>query len=477
MFTSFAQLASTLEASLSLDSLQGAAAGLQEVATGIKKSAEGINVEADKTSSKECSKLQENSLLSDKHDETEVLLIEEISRVRELLRAKDEECSLLQAQVSEFRDDTQSRKLAFSDLQDELKATKLSQETFTADNDDRMNTAGRQISDLREENGRLKTFADEKSAKLLALQSELAAVPIRVVENSDNSMSNDNCDENLAQLRHENLSLKRESAQNLCAFNDGIVQIKKLEALIDEAKSLRRQNEDQLVASQREIDSLNKKMEIVLSGSTKQDEVRQQLVVEHSKLKEEHLNLHEEHSTLVEEHSRLREKYARFEVESSSKSETSSSEMTILKEKLTTFENDLHQQKAINNALKEIRDKQILIDNEKSHEINDLCTSLSELSDAVENEKNKNLAVNLEITDLNKDISDKNEKITDLQSKLNLLTEKMKDIVRKYGEMKTKYSNLEQTGGEKTIEISKNLQTKVGRYNTYQNIIIYDIIQ
>ena len=475
MFTSFAQLASTLEASLSLDNLQGAAAGLQEAATGIKKCAEGTNVEADKTNSKGCSKPQENSIVSGKNDETEVLLIEEISRVSELLRAKDEECSFLQAQLTGFRDDTQSRKLAFSDLQDELKATKLSQKSVTADHDDRISAARREISDLQEENSRLKTFADEKSAKLLALQSELAALPIRVVENSEDSINSDSCHENFAQSRHEDISVRRESAQNLCALNDSLVQIKKLEALIDEAKTLRRGNEDKLSASQREIGLLNEKMEIVMSGSVKQDEDRQQLVLEHSKLKEEHLRLHEEYSTLDLEHSRLRENYSKYESESSSQSLTSSSEMTIMKEKFNTLENDLHQQKAINNALKEIRDKQILIDNEKSQEISDLCTSLSELSDAVENEKNKNSAVNLEITDLKKDISDKNEKIADLQSKLNLLTEKMKDIVRKYGELKSKYSALEQTGGEKTMEIAKNLQTKVDMIYTlnYQYYFLF----
>ena len=460
MFTSFAQLASTLEASLSLDSLQGAATGLQEVATGVKKNQEGASIEPNNASAKRSIKPQLESVGSNKHDETEMLLVEEISRVSEILRSKDAECSALQAQLSEYQDDIQSRKLALSDLQDELTARKLSEKSLAQEHDDKMSSAEREIADLREEVDRQKKICNEKSAKILMLESELAAAPIRI-ETSEEFTTNSSNDQNIAHLQHENSSLKREVAQNLSAYNESAVQIRTLEGLIDEAKTLRRQNEDKLVVSQREINSLKEIVENSLSESTRLGVEKSNLAEEYDKLVEEHSKLEKESSKLGEDHSKLRDEYSKHQLDAFSLSEATFAEAILLKESLSVLNNEINKQKATNNALKEMCDKQTAADNEKTNEINDLCTSLSEVSDLVENEKKKTSVTELQLSDMNKNLNEKNETITELQGKLSLLTEKMKDIVRKYSEMKTKNSNLEQTGGEKAAEILRNLQTKV----------------
>ena len=417
MFTSFAQLASSLEASLSLDNLQNTPAGAK------KSDGELSNSVPDISNGKTGPKPFQNHEGSKEQEDTEFRLVEEISRVSELLRAKGLENDALNSQLNEVKNEAQARKLAFCDLQDEYKLLKSLEKSAADESDDRASSAQREIVDLREELNRQVKSSEDKSSKILSLQSELSAASSLNVTNAAEHSSGDNNDHALLQLQHENASLKREISQFSNSLNESTEHVRSLDVLMEEAKTLRRTQEDQLTSSSREIKSLKDDLQ-----SVKNDLHNYQL--ESARLQEESLKEY------------LNEKIS-------------------LQEIIGTLEAEVLQQKAINNALREMREKQSTADAEKTLEMEDLYRSLSQASDTAEQEKCLLITTQSEIKNLNIIINDKNDIITDLQSKLTTLTDKMKDLVKKYGELKTKNSNLEQTGGEKSAEISKNLQGKV----------------
>lgn len=433
-------MASSLEASLSLDALQNTITST----TGIKTGEETVAV--DDGGAKGFPRPSVNSNLkgnsnpypnaSNGHEETEIQLVEEISRVSELLRVKDAECSTLQFQLAESKRDLQSGKLALADLTNDLKSAKSLEKSAAADSDDRANTAERIIADLRDEIIHQKKISDDKAAKLKTLQLELAEASKREKEasvkkedSSESSFGDTKSDDNDAlaqQLQHENSVLKRECTQNVDTIADFTDQIKSLEGLLAEAKVTSRLTEDRLITSQREVSSLKETIENIQAESA-------MYRIEKDK----------EIMTMTSSNERI------------------GREIASLKDKIGTLESEITQQKTTNTDLKDMRDQQTAADTVKTSEIEDLYLSLSQASDNIERERSLLTASTLELTAIQKTVIEKDVTIADLQGKLTTLTDKMKDIVKKYGEMKAKNSSIEHAGGEKSAEMVKQMQSKV----------------
>jgi chromosome segregation ATPase len=249
-----------------------------------------------------------------------------------------------------------------------------------------------------------------------------------------------------------------EVAQSLTILQSAKEQIISYENQLDEAKTFRRQNEDQLVACQREISSLKEELSSIRSEKEKE------YVLFGSKLES------------AESDSLEQKKQFESQIES-------------LRVKIAAMEVQITQQESSYAALKGASERQSSTDAEKLSEMEDLYRSLSEASESIEHEKSLSSIANAElaelrcsvtesnkqlselkrkdeerakqILDLEGTVSEKNKAIADLQAKQTTLTEKTKDIVKKYSEMKTRNQNLEQSGGEKSAEATKSLQNKV----------------
>lgn len=444
MFTSFAQLASTLEASLSLDALQ-------VPAEGTKKNDDNTNTTRKKEAAKDDKPMANNPSGA---DETEILLVEEVSRLSELLRSKNEECSTTMSKLSESLGTMQSQKLAFSDLNDELKALKVSAKLSSQDYDDKVSSAEREMCDLRDEVSRLKKVVDDGNEQRDLMQIQLSASPI--VDAPD--VGENRVAEQSSQLHHENTSLKREISQKSISLSQSKQQISSLEGLLEDAKTSRRLNEDKLSKYERDLATLTEKLSIAESDRLKEDESY-----------ERKLNYMAEAESLLE-----------------SAHEKNLTAITLAK---SEAENALLQQKASYDALNDSFAKLNTANLEKISEMEDLYRSVAGASDSVEQEKSlrnkaqtelSNLREQLEeksksiselqfnliqkdsaIESLDKEISLKNNAISELQAKQVTLTEKTKDIVKKYSEIKAKNQSLELASGDKNAETLQQLQNKV----------------
>jgi chromosome segregation ATPase len=444
MFTSFAQLASTLEASLSLDALQ-------VPADGTKKSDDNSNITNKKETAKDEKPLASNPRGA---DETEILLVEEVSRLSELLRSKNEECSTTMSKLSESLGNLQSQKLAFSDLSDELKALKVSSKLSSQDYEDKLSSAGREMCDLRDEVSRLQKVVEDGNEQRNLMQMQLSASPIVDVpdagENSETEQS--------SQLHHENASLKREISQNSISLSQAKQQISSLEGLLEDAKTSRRLNEDKLSKYERDLASLTERL------STAESDRLSEVESYEKKLKD-----------MAATESMLESTHA-----------SNIAAITFAK---SEAENALLQQKASYDALNESFVKLNKANLEKISEMEDLYRSVAGASDSVEQEKSlrniaqtelSNLREQLEeksksiselqhnlaqkdssIEALDKELSLKNSAIAELQAKQVTLTEKTKDIVKKYSEIKAKNQSLELASGDKSAEALQQLQNKV----------------
>lgn len=454
MFTSFAQLASSLEASLSLDALQSSTTDTtkveEEITSGLSKDVRNDRNEVH----------PKNSKGEKKSEDTEMRLVEEVSRISEMLRLKDAECLSVNVKLSEALDELQSGKLAYSDIKNELKEAKMTIKSIKESNDDQVNSTSREIVDLNEEIVKLKKCVAEKESLISSIQTKSTAKPL--AENSDGGggkLTEDNL-----HLQNENVALNVEVAEKLAMLHTAKEQIISFENLLDEAKSFRRQNEDQLVICKREISSLSE--EIANIQSEKQKE------------KESYMTKLEcSESTSLEQ----KKQY--------------DSQIEASKAKITKLEIQISQQETSYEALKGASDRQSSNDAEKSSEMDDLYRSLSEASESIEHEKSlcsiahaelaelrvslaessnalTELRANYEeknklVIDLEGTLNEKNKSISDLQAKQSTLTEKTKDIVKKYSEMKTKNQNLELSGGEKNAEANKSLQNKVQKVHIH----------
>ena len=448
MFNSFAQLASSLEASLSLDALQTST-------TETKKVEEETTSAVSKGIRNDRNEIHPNNKKGERSSEdTEMQLVEEISRISELLRLKDEEGISVNMKLSEALDELQSGKLAYSDIKNELKEAKSTMKSMAQASDDKMNSSAREISDLTDECSKLKKCVAEKENLINSLQTKPIVKPqADIVDGGEIQHTEDNL-----QLQDEIASLNMELAQNLAMLKSAKEQIISFENLLDEAKAFRRQNEDQLVANQREISTLKEELCNIQSEKEKEKELYG------SKLESAETNSVEQKK--------------QFE-----------SQIEALKAKITVLESHISQQESSYEALKGASERQSSTDAEKSSEMEDLYRSLSEASESIEHEKSLTTIANAElaelrcsltesekqlselrgkneerdkrILDLEGAINEKNNSIADLQAKQSTLTEKTKDIVKKYSEMKTKNQNLEQSGGEKSAEATKSLQNKV----------------
>lgn len=444
MFTSFAQLASTLEATLSLDALQAPARGVEK---------DGDN--ASLTTKKEAGK-DDNTLALNPRGagETEILLVEEVSRLSELLRLKSDECTTTSSKLSESIGSLQAQKLAFSDLNEELRAAKLSAKLSCQDYDDKLSSADREMCDLRDEATRLKKVVDDGNEQRNLMQMQLSSNT--VVKSLDGGENSDT--EQSSQMYQENSSLKLEISQNQISLNQSKQQISSLEGLLQDAKAARRLNEDKLSKYERDLASLAEKL-----SCTESDGLAQ-----------------------VESYERKLKEIAEAELIMKSAHENNVTSLTTAKLEL---ESALLQQKASYNILNESFEKLTAADLEKSSEMEDLYRSVSGASDSVEEErslrtkaqtelsnyrdqlleKNKSISElqssisqkDISIEDLNKELSLKNNTIIELQAKQVTLTEKTKDIVKKYSEMKAKNQSLEVASGDKSAETLQQLQNKV----------------
>jgi chromosome segregation ATPase len=448
MFNSFAQLASSLEASLSLDALQTPAAETkkvdEETSSVVSKGVRNDRNEVHPNNTKE----------DGRSEDAEMKLVEEVSRITELLRLKDEEGISVNMKLSEALDELQSGKLAYSDIKNELKEAKLTIKSMTEASDDRINSSSREISDLNEEITKLKKSITEKESLISSLQSKAIVKPqADTVDDGEIHHVEDT-----SQLRNENAALTVEVAQSLTILQSAKEQIISYENQLDEAKTFRRQNEDQLVACQREISSLKEELSSIRSEKEKE------YVLFGSKLES------------AESDSLEQKKQFESQIES-------------LRVKIAAMEVQITQQESSYAALKGASERQSSTDAEKLSEMEDLYRSLSEASESIEHEKSLSSIANAElaelrcsvtesnkqlselkrkdeerakqILDLEGTVSEKNKAIADLQAKQTTLTEKTKDIVKKYSEMKTRNQNLEQSGGEKSAEATKSLQNKV----------------
>jgi chromosome segregation ATPase len=448
MFNSFAQLASSLEATLSLDALQTPTAET-------KKVDEETTSVVSKGVRNDRNEVHPNNKKGDRRSEdTEMQLVEEVSRITELLRLKDEEGLSVNMKLSEALNELQSGKLAYSDIKNELKEAKLTIKSMAEASDDKANSNSREISDLNEEITKLKKSVAEKESLISSLQTKPIVKPQADIVNDGEIQRA----EDTSQLRDENAALNVEVAQNSAILQSAKEQIISFENQLDEAKAFRRQNEDQLVACQREITSLKEELSIIRSEKEKE------YVLFGSKLESAESNTVEQKK--------------QFE-----------SQIEAMKAKIAAMEIQINQQESSYAALKGASERQSSSDAEKSSEMEDLYRSLSEASESIEHEKSLSTIANAElaelrcsltesnkqlselrgkdeerakqILDLERTIREKSEAIADLQAKQTTLTEKTKDIVKKYSEMKTKNQNLEQSGGEKSAEATKNLQNKV----------------
>ena len=443
MFTSFAQLASTLEATLSLDALQAPASGA-------KKNDDNPSLTIKKEAGKD------DALAPNPRGagETEILLVEEVSRLSELLRLKSDECTTNSSKLSESIGILQAQKLAFSDLNEELRAAKLSAKLNSQDYDDKLSSADREMCDLRDEATRLRNVVDDGNEQRNLMQMQLSSNT--VVKSLDDGENLDT--EQSSQMYQENSSLKLEISQNQVSLNQSKQQISSLEGLLQDAKAARRLNEDKLSKFERDLASLAEKLSCAKSHGLAQVESYE------SKLKE-----------IVEAKLIMKSGY-----------EDNVTSLTAAKQEL---ESALLQQKASYNFLNESFEKLKTADLEKSSEMEDLYRSVSGASDSVEEEKSlrnkaqtelsnfrdqlleKNKSISelqsnisqkdSTIEDLRKELSLKNNTIAELQAKQVTLTEKTKDIVKKYSEMKAKNQSLEVASGDKSAETLQQLQNKV----------------
>ena len=444
MFTSFAQLASTLEATLSLDALQAPASGA-------KKNDDNPSVTTKKEAGKDDNTLALNQTGA---GETEILLVEEVSRLSELLRLKSDECTTTSSKLSESIGSLQAQKLAFSDLNEELRAAKLSAKLNCQDYDDKLSSADREMCDLRDEATRLKKVVDDGNEQRNLMQMQLSSNT--VVKSLDGGENSDT--EQSSQMYQENSSLKLEISQNQISLNQSKQQISSLEGLLQDAKAARRLNEDKLSKYERDLTSLAEKL-----SSAESDGLTQ-----------------------VESYERKLKEIAEAELTMKSAHENN---VTFLNAAKLELESALLQQKASYNILNESFEKLTAADLEKSSEMEDLYRSVSGASDSVEEErslknkaqtelsnyrdqllkKNKSISElqsnisqkDISIEDLTKELSLKNNTITELQAKQVTLTEKTKDIVKKYSEMKAKNQSLEVASGDKSAETLQQLQNKV----------------
>ena len=444
MFTSFAQLASTLEASLSLDALQ-------VPADGTKKSDDNSTI----TKKKEAANDEKTSAPNPRGgDETEILLVEEVSRLSELLRSKNEECSTTMLKLSESLGNLQSQKLAFSDLSDELKALKVSAKLSSQDYDDKLSSAEREMCDLRDEVSRLKKVVDDGNEQRNLMQMQLSASPIvDTPDGGENSETEQN-----SQLHHENTSLKREISQNCISLSQAKQQISSLEGLLEEAKTSRRLNEDKLSKYERDLTSLTERLS----------------TAESDRLSE------------VESYERKLKDMAEAETLLKSTHENNLTAITLAK---SEAENALLQQKASYDTLNESFEKLNTANLEKISEMEDLYRSVAGASDSVEQEKSLRNKAQTELSNLREQLEEKsksiselefnllqkdsaieafdtelslkNSAISELQAKQVTLTEKTKDIVKKYSEIKAKNQSLELASGDKSAEALQQLQNKV----------------
>ena len=444
MFTSFAQLASTLEASLSLDALQ-------VPADGTKKSDDNSSI----TKKKEATKDEKASAPNPRGaDETEILLVEEVSRLSELLRSKNEECSTTMSKLSESLGNLQSQKLAFSDLNDELKALKVSAKLSSQDYDDKLSSTEREMCDLRDEVSRLKKVVDDGNEQRDLMQMQLSASP--VVDTPDGGENNET--EQSSQLHHENTSLKREISQNSISLSQAKQQISSLEGLLEEAKTSRRLNEDKLSKYERDLASLTERLSIAES----------------------------DRMSVVESYERKLKDMAVTESLLKSKHENNLTAITLAR---SEAENALLQQKASYDTLNESFEKLNMANMEKISEMEDLYRSVAGASDSVEQEKSLRNKAQTELSNLREQLEEKsksiselqlnlaqrdssivaldkerflkNNTISELQAKQVTLTEKTKDIVKKYSEIKAKNQSLELASGDKSADALQQLQNKV----------------
>jgi hypothetical protein len=435
MFTSFAQFQKDLEASLptlSLDDLQSSVVGAKNDDN--KKA--GGNVSNGKS--------EPEPIKSITNEETELQLVEEISRVSELFRSKDAECIELLQQLSDSKDELQAKKLAFSDITQELKNSKSSA-SVVADYEDKISAVERDNIDLREEIDRQKKIAEERSLKVASLQTQLSQAQVSNEQISQQAIheGSGESDENTAKLRHEISTAREEALQNLHLLNEANDQISSLEVRLEKLKTASRLAEDKATINERnritaaeEFDVI--KIELLDKVTTIEKSkivVSEELSIIKTELSNEILILKEEQKKAI-------------------------LDILSLKTNSDLLEADLVKSKAINSALKELRDQQATDVSEKAVEMEDLYRSLSQASDAMDQEKSFLAAAQNEITDLHKELTEKKDANIDLQGKLSVLTEKMKDLVKKYQDNKSKMQILEQSGGDKTSEIMKSLQNK-----------------
>lgn len=448
MFNSFAQLASSLEASLSLDALQ-------TVTTETKKVEEETTSVVSKGVRTDRNEVHPNNKKGGRGSEdTEIYLVEEVSRITELLRLKDEEGISVNMKLSEALDELQSGKLAYSDIKNDLKEAKMAIKSMAEASDDKLNSSDRQISDLNEEVSKLRKSVAEKEYLVNSLKTKPVVKPqADVVDDGEIRHGEDNF-----QLQEENAALNVQVAQNLAMLQSAKEQIISFENLLDEAKAFRRQNEDQVVTCQREISFLKEELSNIQAEKEKEKELFG--------------------SKLESAESNSEEQKQQFELQTGA-----------LKAKIAVLETTINQQKSSYEALKGAVDRHSSSDAEKSSEMEDLYRSLSEASESIEQEKSISSIAHAQLTelrcsltesnkqliemrvrdeerdkrifDLESTINEKNSSITDLQAKQSTLTEKTKDIVKKYSEMKSRNQTLELSGGEKSAEATKNLQNKV----------------
>mmetsp|Transcript_16322 Transcript_16322/g.15637 ORF Transcript_16322/g.15637 Transcript_16322/m.15637 type:complete len:964 (+) Transcript_16322:207-3098(+) len=431
MFTSFEQFQKDLQASLptlSLDDLQG-----------VKKdeTKEAVSNETN-------GKSKPDSIKSITNEDTELQLVEEISRVSELFRSKDAECLELLQQLSDSKNELQAKDLAFSDIKQELKNSKSS--ASVVDNyEDKISAIERDNIDLREEIDRQKKIAEERSLKVATLQTQLSQSQVsneqlkqQVVQGVDGESDGDT-----AKLRQEISVTKEEALQNFHLLNEANDQISSLEARLEKSKTALRLAEDKATTNERNR----------ITTSKESDEIKMELLDKVKTIEKSKIVVSEEFSTIKTELSNeisvLKEQQKQ-----------AVSDISSVKANNDFLEADLLKSKAINNALKEMRDQQASDVAEKAVEMEDLYRSLSQASDAMEQEKSFLVAAQNEITDLHKELTEKKDANVDLQGKLSVLTDKMKDLVKKYQDNKSKMQILEQSGGDKTSEIMKNLQNK-----------------
>ena len=135
---------------------------------------------------------------------------------------------------------------AVAELKKDLKTAKAAEKALKDGYEDKVNALERDNADLRDELSSLRKAVDDRTAALAALQGQLAEAGERMATEVGSQ------DANVAQLQQERTAAKVEAAQHLEQLKQAQDAVSALEKKLDKSKALHRKVEDKLKAIERD---------------------------------------------------------------------------------------------------------------------------------------------------------------------------------------------------------------------------------